>query len=136
MFRQRTYTQWDDTDAIKRMKDSDILAERRKSGTLGDTVSKMGMGAGIGMGIGSVIGGLSGMKKGGKGFMAGATSGAKVGAIIGGGSLGAVAAVQNSGKQQEIDFYNRRLGYAKRQAARRERMDWNQNMTQREGYTY
>lgn len=72
VFKEKQYTRWDDTDALKRMRDSDILAERKKSGTLGDTAGKMGMGAALGGTVGSVIGGVAGLKRGGKGFIKGA----------------------------------------------------------------
>ena len=135
-FKEKQYTRWDDTDALKRMRDSDILAERKKSGTLGDTATKMGMGAAVGATVGSVVGGIAGMKKGGKGFIKGAKGGAIAGSLLAGGAAGTAAAIGNSKKQSDINFYNRRLEYAKRQAGRREKADWKSNMTQREGYTY
>ena len=30
-FREKSYTKYDETDALKQMKDSDILAEKKKS---------------------------------------------------------------------------------------------------------
>ena len=136
VFKEKQYTRWDNTDALKRMKDSDILAERKKSGYTLDTAGKMGLGATAGATVGSVIGGIAGLKRGGKGFVKGMKSGAVAGGFIGGGVTGTAAAIQNSYKQREVNFYNNRLEYAKRQAGRRERADWKQNMTQREGYTY
>ena len=127
VFKEKQFTKWDNTDQLKKMRDSDILAEKKKKGTLGDTAMKAGAGAAIGGTIGSVIGGIAGLKKGGKGFVKGMKSGAKA---------GTVAAVQNSKKQKDINFYNDRLEYAQRQAGRRERADWKTNMTQRDGYTY
>ena len=135
-FKEKQYTRWDDTDALKRMRDSDILAERKKSGTLGDTATKMGMGAAVGATVGSVVGGIAGMKRGGKGFIKGAKGGAIAGSLLAGTAAGAGAAIANSKKQSDINFYNNRLEYAKKQAGRRERADWKSNMTQREGYTY
>ena len=32
-FKQKIYTQWDQTDQLKQMKDADILAEKKKSNT-------------------------------------------------------------------------------------------------------
>jgi hypothetical protein len=96
----------------------------------------MGMGAAVGATVGSVVGGIAGMKKGGKGFIKGAKGGAIAGSLLAGGAAGTAAAIGNSKKQSDINFYNRRLEYAKRQAGRRERADWKSNMTQREGYTY
>jgi uncharacterized membrane protein YebE (DUF533 family) len=37
---------------------------------------------------------------------------------------------------QDVEFYNRRLREAQKQARRREAADWKNNMTNREGYTY
>ena len=37
---------------------------------------------------------------------------------------------------EDVDFYNKRLREAKKQARRREAADWKNNMTNREGYTY
>lgn len=136
IFRQKYYTQWDNTDSLKRMKDSDILAENYKSGTLGDTAKKTALGAGFGAAVGGMIGGFAGLKKGGAGFNKGFKAGAKAGALVTGGVVGTSAAIQNSQKQKEVNFYNNRLDYAKRQASRREQTDWRNNMTQREGYTY
>ena len=136
VFKEKQYTQWDNTDQLKRMRDSDILAEKKKSGTLGNTAATMGMGGAVGASVGSVVGGLTGLRRGGKGFIKGAKSGAIAGGLLAGGISGTAAAAKNSKKQKEINFYNNRLEYAKRQANRRERADWKQNMTQREGYTY
>lgn len=136
VFKEKLYTKWDNTDQLKKMRDSDILAERKKQSTLGDTATKIGIGATLGGTVGSVIGGIAGLKKGGKGFVKGFKSGGTVGAVLGGAGVGSVAAVQNSKKQKDINFYNDRLEYAQRQAKRRERADWKSNMTQRDGYTY
>ena len=136
VFKEKLYTKWDNTDQLKKMRDSDILAERKKQNTLGDTATKVGIGAALGGTVGSVIGGIAGLKKGGKGFVKGFKSGGTVGAVLGGAGVGSVAAAQNSKKQKDINFYNDRLEYAQRQARRRERADWKSNMTQRDGYTY
>jgi hypothetical protein len=37
---------------------------------------------------------------------------------------------------EDVDFYNKRLREAQKQAKRREAVDWKNNMTNREGYTY
>lgn len=136
IFKEKQFTKWDNTDQLKKMRDSDILAEKKKKGTLGDTAMKAGAGAAVGGTVGSIIGGVAGLTKGGKGFVKGMKSGAKAGALLGGAGLGTAAAVQNSKKQKDINFYNNRLEYAQRQAGRRERADWKTNMTQRDGYTY
>lgn len=135
IFKEKTYTRWDDTDQLKKMRDSDILAERKKSGTLGNTAAKMGLGTVAGGVLGSVAGGVLGARSG-KGIVSGMKKGAVAGSLIGGATVGTAAAIGNSGKQAEINHYNNRLAYAQRQAARRERADWKGNMTGREGYTY
>ena len=131
IFKQKEYTQWDETDRLKQMKDSDILAEQKKKSTSG--LTRMAQGAGTGALVGSVAGGLLGVKKGGiAGLGAGMIRGAKWG-----GALGATAGFVSGGKERrENAFYNNRLEYAQRQARRREKKDWKQNMTGREGYTY
>lgn len=128
-FRQKQYTQWDDTDQIKQMKDADILAEKKKKNP-----SRLGgalKGGGVGSLIGATAGGLMGLKKGN------VVGGLKKGAIAGGtiGAVGGGALIGNQ-ERKENNFYNDRLEYAQRQALRREKKDWKQNMTQRDGYTY
>lgn len=124
---QKEFTRWDDTDQLKKMKDSDILAERKKKGTLGNTLAHGVVGAGLGASIGAGVG--KALKRGGlKGGIAGAAAGAAFGTAIG--------ALRNHKKQSDINHYNDRLAYAKRQALRRESSDWTTNHTNREGYTY
>lgn len=128
-FRQKEYTRWDETDRLKQMRDSDILAEEKKknpsrlSGAL-----KGGAGGAI---LGGTLGVISGMKSGK--ILSGLQKGAGIGAGIG--ALGGAAFIGNK-KRSENNFYNDRLEYAQRNALRREKKDWKQNMTQREGYTY
>ena len=129
-FRQKVYTQWDETDRLKQMKDSDILAEKKRSNSSLNmqTLKNTALGAGAGV----VAGGLKGaMSK--KGTFAG---GAKKGAIVGGLIAGVTTAIANSKKKQENQFYNDRLEQAQRHALRRERADWKNNITNREGYSY
>ena len=59
-FKQKIYTQWDQTDQLKQMKDSDILAEKKRSNTSlnMDTLKKTALGAGVGALAGGVIGGI------------------------------------------------------------------------------
>ena len=129
-FKQKVYTQWDQTDQLKQMKDSDILAEKKRSNTSlnVDTLKKTALGAGVGAMAGGVLGGL---KKGGT-----FAGGAKKGAILAGLGTGLVSAIQNRQQKKENDFYNDRLEYAQKQAHRREKKDWKNNMTNRDGYTY
>lgn len=128
-FRQKQYTQWDETDRLKQMRDSDILAEKKKSSTPG--IVRTATGASIGAVAGATIGGITGLM-GKKGFVKGLKSGAKWGGV-----LGAAGGFASGSKQRsENEFYNDRLKYAQRQALRREKKDWKNNMTNREGYTY
>lgn len=129
-FKQKVYTQWDQTDQLKQMKDSDILAEKKRSNTSlnVDTLKKTALGAGVGALAGGVLGGL---KKGGT-----FAGGANKGAILAGLGTGLVSAIQNRQQKKENNFYNDRLKYAQKQALRREKKDWKNNMTNRDGYTY
>lgn len=128
-FRQKQYTQWDDTDRLKQMKDSDILAEKKKSGP--SRISGAFKGAGIGSTLGAVAGGIMGVKSGN--VLGGMKRGAKIGGTVG--AIGGATMIGNK-QRSEAEFYNDRLEYAKRQALRREKKDWKTNMTGREGYTY
>ena len=129
-FKQKVYTQWDQTDQLKQMKDSDILAEKKRSNTSlnVDTLKKTALGAGVGAMAGGVLGSL---KKGGT-----FAGGARKGAILAGLGTGLVSAIQNRQQKKENNFYNDRLKYAQKQALRREKKDWKNNMTNRDGYTY
>jgi len=139
ILKRKLYTVYDETDALKRMKDSDILAQQQKQapgyGDVARTTLTGVVAGGAALGGAGAIkntlggGGFSGMAKGFK-------SGGKMGAVLGG--VGAAAyALHNRNKQLEDNsFYNRRLDYAQKQARRRERIDWKNNMTQRDGYSY
>lgn len=138
--KRKTFTKYDDTDNLKRMKDSDILAERhKKPTTTGTKIATTALGgalvggAGLGVGLGaraaiknrSLSAGVRALKRGGK-----------VG-LIGGAAVGTALMLHQRGKEKsENEFYNRRLDYAQRQAMRREKADWKANMTQRDGYSY
>ena len=130
---RKNFTKFDSTDRLKEMKDSDILAERKKKAP--------GYGQALGAAAGGVaVGGGIGAKKGFLNKAAGALKGAKgmgkTGMLIGGAIAGGVALHHRSKQARDNQFYNDRLEYAQRQAQRRERKDWKQNMTQRDGYTY
>ena len=129
-FRQKEYTKYDSTDALKQMKDSDILAEKPKtnSGIAAKTIGSAATGAAGGAIAGGLLGGL---KKGST-----LKGGAKAGALLGGLGAAAISMAKNSKKKEENEFFNDRLEYAQKQARRREKKDWKQNMTGREGYTY
>ena len=135
------------TDRLKQMRDSDILAEQEKEKvSTTDAVGGLSAGkAAIGGAVaGGLISGIGRYMKGGKGFFNG--RGAVKGALIGGGLALAHNAIKGitSGKKareaeeynEDVDFYNKRLREAKKQARRREAADWKNNMTNREGYTY
>lgn len=130
---RKYFTQWDETDQLKGMKDSDILAEKKRStSSLGPMVGSGLVGASIGGITGAVSGAISG--RGARIATAGKV--AKKGAILGAGIGAATAYLRNKKKADENRFYNQRLEYAQRQALRRERKDWKTNMTQRDGYSY
>jgi hypothetical protein len=146
--KRKTYTVWDETDNLKRMKDADILAEKKKKTTDYGTVARNATiagvaGAGLGIGAGAVKGLIKpGVNSAGRQLSrlsAMGSSAAKLGKI--GATVGAIGAAASaykkaSEKAAENNFYNQRLDYAKRQALRRERKDWRTNMTQRDGYSY
>ena len=146
ILRQKGFTRWDDTDELKRAKDSDILAEKKKENASHAPVFRAALGGaalGLGaMGAAKFYGGFKGAK--GQGFgnrlVAGGQNIGKK-SLITGAALGACIAAISAGakrakKQKDVDFYNDRLEYAQRQAERRERKDWKTNMTMREGYSY
>ena len=137
--KRKLYTQWDETDNLKRMKDSDILAEKKKTGPgYGSVLSSTAGGALAGATIGATALGIKhGIKnKSFEGALKGLKRGGKWGAIIGGAALAAGALKRKNKADKENKFYNDRLEYAQRQALRREHADWSSNMLQREGYSY
>ena len=129
-FKQKKYTQWDQTDRIKQMKDSDILAEKKRSNT-GSYISAA-QNAALGAGVGATLGGIYGGLRKNNTF----AKGGKRGALLGGLAAGTVSLLGSRQQRSDNDFYNDRLEYAKVQAQRREKKDWKNNMTNREGYTY
>jgi hypothetical protein len=132
--KRKSFTKWDETDNLKKMKDSDILAEnKKKTVDLRSIGGSAVAGALTGSGIGAITGGVA---KSGGSVLKGIGRGANKGALIGAGV--AAAAQYLNGRKQAKDnkFYNDRLAYAQRQAARRERKDWKDNMTNRDGYSY
>ena len=131
------FTRYDETDQLKGSRDSDILAEQKRSNT-GSYLSAVGNAA-TGAAVGAVGGGMAGALRGLKrkgGFFGGMKSGGAKGAL----ALGAISGVASlaAGRKQRDDnrFYNKRLDYAQRQARRREQRDWKNNMTNRVSYTY
>lgn len=138
IIKRKLYTVYDDTDNLKRMKDSDIIAEKpRKSSVTpmmvaGSTISGLAAGGASG----AIIGAFTKNKKPGSSFLSKMGRGGKKGAILGGLAAGGLALMNKNKQDKENQFYNDRLEYAKRHALRRERADWKQNMTQRQGYSY
>lgn len=129
ILKRKTFTKYDETDSLKRMKDSDILAEEKKKspgygGVLRDTA--------LGVAGGATLGAITGTFRK-KGTLKGD---AKTGAILGGLVMGTAGLRKKHQDDEERDFYNRRLEYAQRHARRREKIDWKSNMTQRDGYSY
>ena len=136
ILRQRTFsyekgvTKYDRTDNIKRMKDSDILAEEEKSNA--GTYVKSGKSALVGSALGAALGAVAGSKSGRAGIKKGAAAGAAAGAILGGS-----AKLAGTHKEREQNrFVNRRLREAKKQARRRESRDWkDKSVIDRESYS-
>ena len=140
ILKRKSFTKWDETDNLKRMKDSDILAEeKKKQPGYGSVMSGSVGGAAVGGIAGAVAGGLSGLgKKGARIATAGsrASNLGKLGAVGGARLIGGKALKDRNDQAQDNNFYNKRLAYAQRQAIRREKKDWKSNMTQRDGYSY
>ena len=140
ILKRKSFTKWDDTDNLKRMKDSDILAEeKKKQPGYGSVMSGSIGGAAVGGIAGAAAGGLSGLgKKGARVATAGARASklGKLGAVGGALLVGGKALKDRNDQAQDNNFYNKRLAYAQRQAVRREKKDWKSNMTQRDGYSY
>ena len=138
--KRKVFTKYDETDNLKRMKDSDILAEQKKQAPGYGSVASQAAGGAV---AGSIAAGAAGIAKGlgNKGARV-ATAGAnlskygKLGAIGGAAILGGMALKNRNKQAEENNFYNRRLEYAQKQAIRREKKDWKANMTQRDGYSY
>lgn len=144
ILRSKSFTKYDDTDNLKRMKDSDILAEQEKEvpSYSSSVLPKAAAGAALGaVGLGAAGALSKGLSKGAAGnrmaaFAKGGKAGLAIGAIGGALALGGMAARKREKEREDAEFYNDRLKYAKKQALRREKVDWKQNMTQREGYSF
>ena len=139
ILKRKSFTKWDDTDNLKRMKDSDILAEQKKKqpGYGGVVQGSLG-GAVVGGSAGAVAGGIGSLfNKGARASWArNAGKLGKLGAVGGALLVGGKALKDRNDQAQDNNFYNKRLAYAQRQAVRREKKDWKSNMTQRDGYSY
>jgi hypothetical protein len=119
---------YDLTDQYKGMKDSDLLAEKKKSNA--GTYVRSGKTGVIGAALGGALGAAAGLRSGN------VVKGAKAGAAIGGtlGVAGGMAATHKERGNNRFD--NRRLNHIQYQAKRREGKDWRSQTSNREGYTY
>ena len=137
-FRQKIfYSRYDMTDNLKRMKDSDILAEKeRHTESKIPAVTKTAAAATAGGLALGTLGAARGLFKKGGSMAKGFKRGGIAGAIIGGGIVGTKALNDYSKEKEQNEFYNNRLRYAQTQARRREIKDWKTNMTQRDGYSF
>lgn len=136
---RKFFSRWDETDNLKRMKDSDILAEKkRKTAFAGPTLRSATTGAAVLGTAGSILGAVAGKGTGNwaRRRLSGFAGGAKTGAILGAIGGGLYAQAQRKKEAEDNAFYNKRLAYAQKQAKRREKADWKTNMTQRDGYSY
>lgn len=139
ILKRKTYSVYDETDSLKRMKDSDILAQQKKQAPGFGNVAQSAAGGAVAgaaaLGVGKAISNT--MNGGGfKGAWNGFKSGGKMGAVLGGIGAGMYALHKRNQQVENNSFYNNRLEYAQKQAKRREKIDWRNNMTQRDGYSY
>lgn len=147
ILRTKNFTKWDDTDNLKRAKDSDILAEEeKKKPGIGKIVNAAGAGAITGA-AGGAVGHLAARitKRVGKGeakriaeklVKRGGKKNIKLAAALTASTLAIGATNKRQKEVEEINHYNKRLRYAKKQAQRREERNWVNNMTnEREEYS-
>lgn len=139
ILRDKNFTLYDETDNLKRLKDSDILAEKKRPTHNLGQVATAGVTGAIAGGLGgAVVGSVGKAIKGrtvngmGKNFI----SGGKTGMLLGAGLAAGATYLKGRKQVNENAAYNKRLKYAQSQALRRERKDWKTNMTQRDGYSY
>ena len=122
MIKFRLYSKYDDTDKLKNVADSDIL-DKDEKGKWTPGEQTMGLAA-----AGGLLG-AAGAKKGQK--FAKGVKGAAIGAAIG---IGSSMISSANKKRKENNFYNARLREAKRAAARRENIDWQNRIHGRQMY--
>lgn len=135
IIKRKLYSKYDETDEIKRMKDSDILDAQEKKLDRSERTTRTLKNTGKKALIGGIAGGVLGLL--GKNRSTDkALRYAKWGAGIGAATGLIQSARTNNQETEDNEFYNDRLRYAKKHARRRERTDWRNNMTQREGYSY
>lgn len=136
IIKRKLYTKYDDTDNLKRMKDSDILAEKPKQAPGYGSVAAGALGGAALGGTVGLVGGALSKAKPNTTWLGRAAKGGKTGAILGGLAVGGLALHNRNKQSKENEWYNNRLQYAQRHARRREKKDWKTNMTQRDGYSY
>lgn len=136
IIKRKLYTRYDDSDNLKRMKDSDILAEKPKQAPGYGSVATGALGGAAVGGAAGLVGGMFGKRKPGTTFFGRMGKMGKTGAILGGVVAGGLALHNRNKQAKDNEWYNDRLQYAQRQARRREKKDWKANMTQRDGYSY
>lgn len=124
MIKFRMYSKYTSTDALKVSPDSGILDKEEKGGL--SSGEKTGL-----LGAAGAVLGAAGAKKGKLSKLAGGTKGALIGAGIG---IGASMLNKANKERKENNFYNRRLREAKRAAARRESVDWQNRIHGRQMY--
>lgn len=136
VIRYKTFSKYDSTDRIKKMKDSDILAEDYKK-TPGVSVKEVSRDLISGAVIGALAGKineLSGNKI--KGLGTDWRESARKGILAAGAYDLAKDIYRKHRDGEKVEFYNKRLREAKKNAKRREESDWKNNTLNREGYTY
>ena len=136
IIRFKTFSKYDETDRIKRMKDSDILAEDYKK-TPGVSTKEVSRDLLAGAILGAVVGKVN--KLSGNKLNLSSTDwrdSAKKG-ILAAGAYDVLKDMYRKHKDgDKVEFYNKRLKQAKKNAKRREESDWLNNTLNREGYTY
>ena len=137
ILRFKTFSKYDETDRIKRMKDSDILDEEYKKDP-GVSLKEVSRDLATGAIIGGVLGKANQISGGrlGSSISTDRRKSARNGVIIAG-AYDVLKDIYRKHKHgDEVDFYNKRLRQAKKNARRREKSDWLNNTLNREGYTY
>lgn len=136
IIRYKTFSKYDSTDRIKKMKDSDILAEEYKK-TPGVTAKEVTKDLVSGAVLGALLGKaneISGNKI--KGLGTDWRKTARKGILAAGAYDLAKDLYRKHRDGEKVEFYNKRLRQAKKNAKRREESDWLNNTLNRDGYTY
>lgn len=136
VIRFKTFSKYDETDRLKKMKDSDILEENFKE-TPGVSLKEAARNVLTGALVGGTVGKINELT-GNKLNLSDTDwkNTLKKGAVAGGIYAIGKDLYRKSAEGDEVDFYNKRLRQAKKNAKRREKSDWINNTLNREGYTY